>query len=103
MLSNVIIGTGLTHIVSGTNIEKRASVGLYFCNFSVSGDFLTVHALKSGDSPSNANTILKDLEFTGTETFQFPSEKFILDFGEKISASGRFGNRISATAVSIEM
>ena len=103
MLNSVTIGTGLTDIVSGTNAEKQVSVGLYFCNFVTSGDFITIHAIKSGQSPSNTNTILKDLEFTGKETFQFPNEKFILDYGEKISASGTYGGRVSATATFIEL
>ena len=103
MLNNVIINTSLTNIVSGTNTERQVSVGLYFCNFVNSGDFITIHAIKSGELPSDANTIIKDLEFTGKETFQFPNEKFILNYGEKISASGVYGGRVSATATFIEL
>lgn len=101
MLNSVIIGTTLTDIVSGSS--NMVSVGLYFCNFSVLGDSVTIHAIKSGGSGTDTNTIVKDMEFTGRETLQFPNEKFILSPGDKISASGAYGSRVSATAIFMDL
>ena len=96
-------GAIVTDIVSGTNSTKQASVGLYFCNISANTEYVSVYTLGSGNHASDTNTIVKDLDITGYETFQFPSEKFILGYGEKIAASGRFGNRVTATATYIDI
>jgi hypothetical protein len=96
-------GAIVTDIVSGTNTEKEASVGLYFCNFTENVEYITIYTIGSGDHAADSNTILKSLDITGRETFQFPNEKFILSYGEKIAASGRFGNRVTATATYIDI
>lgn len=103
MLKSLIIGTGITDIISGSFTQKQVSVGLYFCNFASTGVALTLHAIKSGESASDANTVLKNLGFTGNETFQFPNEKFILDYGDKLSAKASLSDVINATAVFIEL
>ena len=96
-------GAIVTDIVSGTNSVKQASVGLYFCNFTNDVEYVTIYTLGSGEHATDSNTILKSLDITGRETFQFPSEKFILGYGEKIAASGQFGNRVTATATFIDI
>ena len=96
-------GAIVTDIVSGTNTTKQASVGLYFCNYTADTEHISVYTLGSGEFASDRNTIVKDLDITGYETFQFPSEKFILGYGEKVAASGRHGNRVTATATYIDI
>jgi hypothetical protein len=96
-------GAIVTDIVSGSFVAKHASVGLYFCNFSDDYEYISIHCLKSGEVAGNDNIIISNLDITGNETFQFPNEKFILDYGEKIVASGVYGNRVTATATYIEI
>ena len=96
-------GAIVTDIVSGSFVTKHASVGLYFCNFSDDYEYISIHCLRSGEVASDENIIISNLDITGNETFQFPSEKFILDYGEKIVASGVYGNRVTATATYIEL
>lgn len=102
-LSNSIIGTTPTDIVSGTNTQSYAVVGLYFCNFTDSGEHLSIFCMKSGEAASNENAIIKNLAITGHTTLHFPNEKFILGYGEKIAGSGWYGDRITASTSYIEI
>jgi hypothetical protein len=102
-LSNTIVGTTPTDIVSGTNTQAYAVVGLYFCNFTDSGEHLSIFCVKSGEAVSNENAIIKNLAITGHTTLHFPNEKFILGYGEKIAGSGRYGDRVTASTSYIEI
>ena len=102
-LSNTIIGTTPTDIVSGTETQSFAVVGLYFCNFTSSGEHLSIFCMKSGEAASNNNAIIKNLAITGHTTLHFPNEKFILGNGEKIAGSGWYGDRITASTSYIEI
>mgnify|MGYP003126850494 CR=1 FL=1 len=84
-------GAIVTDIVSGTNSVKQASVGLYFCNFTNDVEYVTIYTLGSGEHATDSNTILKSLDITG------------LGYGEKLAASGQFGNRVTATATFIDI
>jgi len=102
-LSNTIVGTTPTDIVSGTNTQAYAVVGLYFCNFTDSGEHLSIFCVKSGEAVSNENAIIKNLAITGHTTRHVPNEKFILGYGEKIAGSGRYGDRVTASTSYIEI
>ena len=88
MIKNAIIPSAATSILSGSASAKPANVGLYLCNITPYEETINVYAVQSGFVPSDYNAIVKNLVITGSETFEFGYEKFILEDGEQLQASG---------------
>lgn len=97
-IKNVIIENKVTDILSGKGSTNPANVGIYFCNFTkLNSETITFFLRETGELAGNKNMILNGLIMTSGDTFHFPYEKFILASGDTMSASGKFGNRVSAT------
>lgn len=96
-IKNVIINNSLTDIISGTSSSNPANVGIYLCNFTYDSEVINLYIRETGEYPKNKNTILSDLLMLSGDTFHFPYEKFILGKEDTITASGLYGNRVSAT------
>ncbi|MBK22519.1 MAG: hypothetical protein CME70_00825 [Halobacteriovorax sp.] len=101
MIQNTVIEQDFTAIISGD--ASSASVGLYFCNATLSPDSLTLYAMPSGAPHDDSNTIIKNLPIQPEDTFYFGDEKFILSKGDAIGATALVGGRITATVTSIEI
>ena len=93
----IVPGPTITDILSGTSNTRPANVGIYLCNFSNLSDRITLYVRETGEAAKDKNTIISNLLMLSGDTFHFPYEKFILGSGDAISASGKIGNRVTAT------
>jgi hypothetical protein len=97
MIRATFVGNSITNIVEATG--QYASVSVYFCNIHHTADeYVTLYLTPAGVNPSDSNTIVKNLRLGALDTLTFGHERFILDGGEKVVASGVNGNRVSAVA-----
>jgi len=96
-IKNKIITNAVTDILSGNNNDNPANVGIYLCNFTNLSERINLYVRETGETAGNKNMVINDLLMLSGDTFHFPYEKFILGSGDCISASGKFGNRVTAT------
>ena len=103
MIKNVVIGNTVTNILSASNNESFAGIGLYFCNTSSLDETLSLHALEASASVGDGNMIVKNLAMPSGATYEFGAEKFLIQSGERIAAIGQNGNRVTATITYTEI
>ena len=103
MINNVIIGNTVTNILTTTNDQSLAGIGLYFCNTSDNDERLSLHALEKDAAVSDGNMIVRNLSLPSGATYEFGAEKFLLQNGERIAAVGQNGDRVTATITYTEI
>lgn len=97
MISNTVILNTTTDIITVPALKTYASVTLTFCNTSITDETITVYAIPSGGTAIDGTTILSSLIIPAKETFVFDN-KMIMSSGDKISAVGVVGSKVTATA-----
>ena len=67
--------------------SKIALLNMHFCNHSSSDVFISLFAVKNGNSYSDSNIFIKLFKIYANDTFSFSNkEKFMLNTGDKIIA-----------------
>jgi hypothetical protein len=94
MLASKSVGTADTTLFSAA--KSTAVTLIVLTNVGESTDKITIHAVKSGETPGTVNQILRNHLISANRTFLFNLEKFILDAGDSIVAVSELGV-ISAT------
>lgn len=89
MINNSNIGKSNTIIYTAT--KQTAITTMILCNTGSSPDTITLYIVKSGDTPSNTNTILSNLQLIANDTFVCDTERIILDAGDSIRAVSTVG------------
>lgn len=97
MISNTIILNTTTDIITVPALKTYASVTLTFCNTSITDEVITVYAIPSGGTAVDGTTVISSLTIAAKETFVFDN-KMIMSAGDKISAVGTVGSKVTATA-----
>ena len=100
MIANTIINDAVTDILKtpvGGAVSAYAGVGMFLCNNGSASESINLYAVPSGQTASEANVIIKNLTVVTGDTYEFSAEKFLLNEGESIVASGQNGNSITAT------
>lgn len=91
-------------IVSGQPKDIAITV-MFFCNLNerdpadsnVGRQFLDIHVVSSGDTPSLTNQIAKQLPVDAGDTFTFSTERLVLNSGDRVFASTTNNGQVSAT------
>ena len=110
-ISNVQVSTTPVVVVQASGLDDmgsptdRAVLTIVFCNNSIDACAIDVYALPgSGDTPSNANRIVRRYIINGEDTFIFTTEdKIVLQPGAKIMVSADAGGVITATVNYIDL
>jgi len=100
MIANTIINNSATDILEtpvDSAITAYAGVGMFFCNAGATNESINIYAVPSGQVASENNMVIKDLTVVTGDTYEFSAEKFLLNKGESLVASGQNGGLISAT------
>ena len=100
MIANKIINNSVTEILktpTDGSVTAYAGVGMFFCINLASNETLNLYAIKSGETASENNIIIKNLTISTADTYEFGAEKFLLNSGESIAASGVSGSLVTAT------
>jgi hypothetical protein len=106
MIANTIINTTATDILetpSDGTVSAYAGVGMFLCNIGGSNETMNIYAVPSGATASDSNVIIKNLTVSSGDTYEFSAEKFLLNAGESIVASGSNGNLRNATITYTEI
>mgnify|MGYP003413823033 CR=1 FL=1 len=104
MINSVRLTTAGDRILESTPTGNDvAMVVSLFCNTSARDtDTINVYVVKSGDTPSDNNIIVKDYVISPADTFEMESEKIILSGGDYILAKSLKGY-ITATVSYMEL
>tara|TARA_Y100000361_G_C10906606_1_gene211790 strand:- start:88 stop:411 length:324 start_codon:yes stop_codon:yes gene_type:complete len=106
MIANTIINNSVTEILKtptdGT-VVAYAGVGMFLCNNGGSSETVNLYAVQNGGSASDSNIIIKNLTVNTGDTYEFSAEKFLLNSGESIIASGTNGSLLTATITYTEI
>ena len=106
MITNTIINNATTEILKtptdGT-VTAYAGVGMFLCNNGGSSETVNLYAVQNGAAASDSNIIIKNLTVSSGDTYEFSAEKFLLNSGESIIASGTNGTLITATITYTEI
>jgi hypothetical protein len=106
MIANTIINNAVTEILKtptdGT-VAAYAGVGMFLCNNGGSSETVNLYAVQNGGAASDSNIIIKNLTVSTGDTYEFSAEKFLLNSGESIIASGANGSLITATITYTEI
>lgn len=87
MLTNSMIGTGYTGILTVPADTEYIATVMFLCNTSDSiNDIIDVHLVPAGGTPVTSNKILSNLLVQAGDTFTLESEKVALGAGDKIVA-----------------
>jgi hypothetical protein len=100
MIANTIINNSVTDILEtpvNQAVSAYAGVGMFFCNAGGANETINIYAIPSGEVADINNIVIKDLTVVSGDTYEFSAEKFLLNRGESIAASGQNGGLISAT------
>lgn len=106
MITNTIINNLATDILENPAdgaVSAFAGVGMFLCNGGGSNETINLYAVPSGQAASVDNVIIKNLTVASGDTYEFSAEKFLLNRGESIVASGTNGNLIRATITYTEI
>ena len=106
MIANTIINNSVTEILktpADGSVEAYAGVGMFLCNNGISAENVNIYAVQKGETASDSNIIIKNLTVSTGDTYEFSAEKFLLNSGESIVASGTNGNLITATITYTEI
>jgi len=100
MITNTIINNAATDILKtptdGT-VSAYAGVGMFLCNVGAGEEKVNIYAVPKDGTASTSNIIIKNLTVNAGDTYEFSAEKFLLDKGESVVASGLNGSLITAT------
>ena len=102
MINNVKIANTETTLLESPGGISYTIVSMFLCNTSVNTETITINVIKSGDSATDTNTILKEVSITAADTAIF-SEKILLESLDKVVAIGTLGNSVSCTVSFITM
>lgn len=101
MISGTYIGTGdYTTLMQSEGI-RHVVMGITFCNSDpLSGEFIDLHAVTSGDSAGGHNLLLKNLFIPPEETYNM-HQRIVLANEEKIvaKAAGAVHSNTTVNAV----
>ena len=90
--------TGTT-IVPAPATGSYANVGIFFCNYNTVPVTLQVYLQTAAGSPTDANSIMRDLTLQPKETFVLNVEKFLLSgTNTRVSAIASVASSVVATA-----
>ena len=106
MIANTIINNSVTEILktpTDGSVEAYAGVGMFLCNNGVSSETVNLYAVQNGGTASDGNIIIKNLTVNTGDTYEFSAEKFLLNSGESIIASGTNGSLLTATITYTEI
>ena len=106
MITNTIINNTATDILENPAdgvVSAYAGVGMFLCNAEGVDETINLYAVPSGQVASIDNVIIKNLTVASGDTYEFSAEKFLLNKGESIVASGTNGNLIRATITYTEI
>ena len=106
MIANTIINNSVTEILktpTDGSVEAYAGVGMFLCNNGGSDETVNLYAVQDGGSASDSNIIIKNLTVSTGDTYEFGAEKFLLNSGESIMASGTNGSLLTATITYTEI
>ena len=108
-LANADILTTDTTILTVPSGKKYALTTLLICNNGIndgSGSNDTkvdVHVIPNGQTRSDRNRILNDLEIGSADTFTFSAERLILEAGDSVVLIGAAPTVLSATLSYLEV
>lgn len=91
--ANVTTSASNVYVSSGSTAVTFMSL----CNYSASNVSSNVYVVPSGDSAGNLNLVLKELDITTNDTYQFYAggEKLLLSNGDRIVANASADNAIT--------
>lgn len=70
---------------------------MMFCNLNTSIEYIDVHVVASGDSPTDTNKVVYQAPIDPNDTFIFSTERLVLDAGDRIYASTTTASQVSVT------
>ena len=98
-ISQATVGTSATTVYTSTN--TTAITCMFFMNDNAAARTLTIHVVKNGGSASTANTIVKEINIDGADTYVINTEKLVLDNGDTIQCVASATSSIYATVSSV--
>lgn len=102
MISNAVIGTTTTDLITVPSGKTYSSVVLLFCNTESTDEVVTIYAIPTGGTASGLTTIVKSMVIPAQNTWEFTS-KLLLSAGDKVSAVGVSGAKVTVTSSFIEL
>jgi len=93
------IGTSATTVYTSSN--TTAITAMFFMNDNASSRTLTIHVVKNGSSAGTSNTIVKNINIDGADSYVINTEKLVLDNGDTIQCTASAGSSIFATISSV--
>lgn len=106
---NAAIATTDTTILTVPTGKKYAITTLLVCNTATDDGTGTndtsfdLHVIPSGQSKSDTNIILNNLEVTASDTFTFNVERLILEQDDRLVLVGQTPTNLSATISYLEV
>lgn len=70
---------------------------MMFCNLNTVIEYLDVHVVASGDTPTDTNKVVYQVPIDPNDTFIFSSERLVLEAGDRIYAATTTPNMVSVT------
>ena len=93
------IGTSATTVYTSSN--TTAITAMFFMNDNASARTLTIHVVKNGGTAGASNTIVKNINIDGADSYVINTEKLVLDNGDTIQCTASAGSSIYATISSV--
>ncbi len=92
-LGNVTTAAANVYVSSGDTAVTFMSI----CNYSAGNVTANVFVVPAGDTASNLNTVLSQIEISANDTYQFyaGAEKLVLATGDAIQADANVDNAIA--------
>ena len=81
-ITQTLVTTSATTVYTSTN--TTALTCMFFMNDNAAARTLTIHVVKNGASANTLNTIVKEINIDGGDTYVINMEKLVLDNGDTI-------------------
>lgn len=95
------IGTGATTVY--TSSGQTVITSMFFMNDNVAARTITIHIVKSGDTASTSNTIIKDLTIDPADTYVINMEKIVFDNGDMVQCTASVAGSVYPTVSTVQM
>jgi hypothetical protein len=108
-IANVAVLTTDSTILTVPSAKKYAITTILVCNTAtddgtgVNDTSFDMHVIPSGQSKSNTNIVLNNLEVTAGDTFTFNVERLILEENDTVVLVGQSPTNLSATISYLEV
>lgn len=95
-IQNTLLGN-ITAAISPALISDAAITAMLFCNLNTVVEYIDVHVVVEGSTPSDTNKIVNQAPIDPNDTFIFSTERLVLGSNDQIYASTTTANGCSVT------